>query len=439
MAKRRNSRIYWRGGRAWADFRDFADVGGRQEALVADGEPFATEDPDVAAKLVAERIEQLEGLRRQSGILGVKGGAQLAEYAGEHLIKKRQEGTSPGHLGMVEGHLRVAIDYFGAGRELSSISTGEIAEWVRTLRKTPNGRGGTLSAATAIKYLNALSDLFARAVSDEYASLNPVRSLYKKPTPERVEARYWDPEQVAALLEAARTQPADQVQGGRGGGGATFAGTYPWIYPLLATAALTGARKREVFGLEVDDVSFRYGRIFIRTNGWRDLKTRTSNRDVPLWPQLEEILRAYLLEREQAGGLGSLLFPSHRHKEEQMLDNVDKVLDRIGGRAGIERPRLHAFRHSYTAARLQTLEHGAPVHIWQVARELGHQSTKQIETRYGHLARVTERTEVVEFRVSGQRPLTKGTGGSSPRRDAQGEKSGSKKTAHRPTSRATPS
>ena len=346
MPKHRTTRLYWRGSRAWADFRDFADVGGGQEALKADGEPFATDDPDVAAKLAGDRIEELEGLRRQSAILGVRGGAKIAKYASDHLVKKQEEGTSPGHLGMVEGHLRVAVDYFGAGRELASISTGEVAEWVLALRRTPNGRGGTLSAATAIKYLNALSDLFARAVSDGYAILNPVRSLYKKPTPERVEARYWEPDEVAALLEAARTQPADQVRGGRGGGGATFAGSYPWIYPLVATAALTGARKREVLGLEVDDVSFRYGRIFIRPNRWRDLKTGGSERDVPLWPQLEEILRAYLLRREQSGGLGSLLFPSHRHKEERMLDNVDKVLDRIGGRAGIERPRLQAFRHS---------------------------------------------------------------------------------------------
>ena len=399
MTKRRHSRIYRRGGRAWADFRDFADVGGRQEALVADGEPFATQDPDVAAKLSAKRIEELEGLRRQSAILGVRGGAQLAEYASQHLVKKRQEGTSPRHLQMVEGQLKATIDYFGAGRELGSISTREVAEWVRALRKLPNGRDGTLSAATARKYLNALSDLFARAVSDGHAVQNPVRSLYKKPTPERVEARYWEPDQVAALLEAARTQPADLVRGGRGGGGATSADSYPWIYPLLATAALTGARKSEIFGLEVDDVSFRYSRIFIRPNRWRDLKTRGSERDVPLWPQLEAILRAYLLEREQSGGLGSLLFPSHRHEEQRMLDNVDRVLNRIGGRAGIERPRLHAFRHSYTAARLQTLEHGAPVHIWQVARELGHQSTQQIESRYGHLARVTDRTEEVEFRL----------------------------------------
>lgn len=165
----------------------------------------------------------------------------------------------------------------------------------------------------------------------------------------------------------------------------------------MSSSMDTGARKSEVFGLEVDDVSFKYDRIFIRPNEWRDLKTRGSERDVPLWPQLREILSEYLLERERSGGLGTLLFPSHRHEEERMLDNVDRLLDKVGKRAGIAKPRLHAFRHSYTAARIQTLEHGAPVHIWQVARELGHQSTQQIESRYGHLARVTERAETVGF------------------------------------------
>lgn len=82
-----------------------------------------------------------------------------------------------------------------------------------------------------------------------------------------------------------------------------------------------------------------------------------------------------------------------------MLDNVDRVLNRIGDRVGIPRPRLHAFRHSYTAARIQTLDRGAPVHIWQVARELGHQSSGMIESRYGHLARVEHRAEVVAFRL----------------------------------------
>ena len=399
MPKKRTSRLYRRGQRFWADFRDYADVGGDRERLVTHGESYATEDPDVAAKLVTERVQELKRLRERSGLLDETGGATLATYASEHLIRKRGEGTSPRHLVMVEDQLRIAIAHFGAERELSTITTREVAEWVRVLQRTPNGRGGTFSDATARKYLNALSDLFARAVSDELVPMNPARSLYKKPTPEKKRARYFEPAEVAALLEAARTLPVDAGRAGRGGGGRVAADAYPWIYPLLATAALTGARKSELFGLEVDDVSFKYRCVHVRPNHWRDLKTAGSERAVPLWPQLEEILRAYLLEREQTGGLGALLFPSHRHEEERMLDNVDRLLDRIGERAGVTHPRLQAFRHSYTAARIQTLERGAPVHIWQVARELGHQSSSMIEERYGHLARVTERSEVVEFQA----------------------------------------
>jgi len=237
-------------------------------------------------------------------------------------------------------------------------------------------------------------------VSDRIAERNPARDLYakSKPKPERHTARYWEPEEVAALLEAARTVRYQPVIGkGRGGVGRVPADAYPWLHPLIATAALTGMRKSELFGLEVDDISFRYGVIFVRPNSWRDLKTHSSDRRVPIWPQLEAILRQHIGEREQAGGIGSLLFPSHRHEGERMLGKVDRQLDRIGERAGISKPRLQAFRHSYTAARIQTLEHGAPVSLWQVARELGHQSTTMIEKRYGHLAKVTHRKEIVEF------------------------------------------
>ncbi|MGB1657811.1 MAG: hypothetical protein ACPHO4_10705 [Longimicrobiales bacterium] len=37
------------------------------------------------------------------------------------------------------------------------------------------------------------------------------------------------------------------------------------------------------------------------------------------------------------------------------------------------------------------------MHIWQIASELDHQSTAMIEKRYGHLAKVTDRKELVEF------------------------------------------
>ena len=176
------------------------------------------------------------------------------------------------------------------------------------------------------------------------------------------------------------------------------------MYPLLATVLLTGGRKSEVFGLEVDDVSLAHGKLYFRPNEWRRMKTRGSERSVPLWPQLEEILRAYLMDREASGGIeGSLLFTSSRGTEEAMLNDVRKALDRMAKRAGFKAGeiRLHGLRHTYTAARIQTCDRGRPVSLYTVSRELGHRSTDMIEDRYGHLHDRTEEgcTEVVEFRI----------------------------------------
>ena len=51
MADQSKSRIYWRNRKAYGDFRDFADVGGKREALKPVGMRVPTTDPDVAAKL----------------------------------------------------------------------------------------------------------------------------------------------------------------------------------------------------------------------------------------------------------------------------------------------------------------------------------------------------------------------------------------------------
>ena len=44
MPRKRRSRIYWRSGRAWGDFRDYADVGGGLEGLTAPGEAKMWQD-----------------------------------------------------------------------------------------------------------------------------------------------------------------------------------------------------------------------------------------------------------------------------------------------------------------------------------------------------------------------------------------------------------
>jgi len=66
------------------------------------------------------------------------------------------------------------------------------------------------------------------------------------------------------------------------------------------------------------------------------------------------------------------------------------------------------FRHTYCAARLQTLDQGAPVSPWTVGRELGHGGHSLVNRVYGHLGEVRHRSEQVEYRIEHfERILTK--------------------------------
>ena len=61
--------------------------------------------------------------------------------------------------------------------------------------------------------------------------------------------------------------------------------------------------------------------------------------------------------------------------------------------------RARMFRHTYCSARLQTLDHGAPVSPYTAAMELGHGGQSMVDRVYGHLGTVRRRSEVVEYRV----------------------------------------
>ena len=62
--KRTPAGMYHRPGRGWyADFRNYAEVGGGQEALIPEGARGATEDQAQAALLFGRRLEYLQARR----------------------------------------------------------------------------------------------------------------------------------------------------------------------------------------------------------------------------------------------------------------------------------------------------------------------------------------------------------------------------------------
>ena len=410
------SRIYTReqGGalRYYGDFRAFSDIGGTQEALVAPGEKMATTDPLVAERLAGDRLADLIRQRQNRALGAVQKQRAFAEFASYHLVQKAKSGrVTEGWLSETQRKLEAARDFFGADRDLASIQASDVERFAHALASQPGGRGGkTLSGGTVRHYLNALSNLYRRAQSDGAVppGFNPVAALIEKPTAQRQEARWLEVHEAALLLESARTYrpKRDDI-------------ALPHLYPLLATFLLTGGRQSEVLGLEVDDVSFDRKTVTFRPNRWRRLKTQSSHRTVPLWPQLEEILRAYVFGGSRP--LGALLFPSPRAAGEAMLTDIRTALEgprlaesgkgkrpgvrsvasgvavRAGWKPGEIRTKM--FRHTYCATRLQTLDRGYPVSEFTVAREMGHGGTELVRRVYGHLGSFRHRSEFVEYRV----------------------------------------
>jgi integrase len=263
--KRRRSGVYWRlrGGakRAYGDFRDYADVGGHQEALIAPGERLATTDPDVADLLATSRLRDLDALRRGRALHGRAHRTPLAAYAAEHLEKKARGGkVTRDWIAMAELFLRRAVEFFGAERDLESIKVTDVQAWVTHLSTQPTARGRPPSPATVRHALNALSNLFRRAQSEGLPpGFSPVSAMMEKPAGVRREARWLEVPDAALLLESARTLPSSTRRDALPG---------PFVHALLATFLLTGARSGEVLGLEVSDVSFDRRTVTIRPNAW---------------------------------------------------------------------------------------------------------------------------------------------------------------------------
>ena len=421
MPRRRESRIYWRnqGGerRAYADFRDFHDVGGRREALVAPGDNAATTDHRQAESLMASRLEELKSLRQGKHVERHEPMA-LAELVRLHLITTKDEGeVTDDWIEATEKFLRRAVEFFGGDRQVTSIRPKDVKDFRRHLKKVVTNRGTPLSEGSIRHHLNVLSRLFRRGRELEVVPLgfNPVAELLEKPKKGDYEAACLEVHDAALFLEAARSLPPPVNN--------PHALSTTYAHALVATYLLTGGRHDEVLGLELDDVSFDRHRITFRPNRWRRLKNKQSRRSVTLWPQLEAVLREYVFGSRVLLP-GTLLFPSFETGQEAMITDVRKLLDRIAVRAGFVTPlidpktgrqqrkasgeamwegttiRTKIFRHTYCSARLQTLDGGEPVSTYTVRCEMGHGSDDMVNKVYGHLGDVRHRSEVVEYRVT---------------------------------------
>ena len=343
-------------------YGDLRDIGGGQVALRAPGSSRATTDKAVAIRLLAEKTLEF-------GVVPEVTTAALGDFQNRFLADNPGDVTER-WLKETRLRLRRAVEFFGTDRDLTSIRPKDVRGWLSQYLH--------LSASNQRHHLHALSGLYRYAQELDVVPVgyNPVRGLYRKPSAVKKQRRteeFFEIDEAAHFLGAAQRLAQ-----------------YPEV---IATYLLTGGRRSEVLGLLVRDIDLENNLVRMRPNAYRGLKRAWSERVVPLWPQLREIIEPLCLDRAAADG-EALLFPG---RAGHMITDLRKPLAAIADEAGVAVPRLTKFRHTYATARLQTTDNGKQISLWTVAKELGHKTVARVEDIYGHPNHYRPRGEVVEY------------------------------------------
>jgi len=201
------------------------------------------------------------------------------------------------------------------------------------LRRQVTPQGKNYSEQSVRHHLYALSALYRKAQRKNWVArgVNPVSLLerHERPKIGRSQTDFLEVPEAARLLWAAATYPAKPQEP-----------EMRLAYPLIGTFLVTGGRQKEVAGLAVTDIRFDAETVTFRPHSWHKggrLKTEGAERTIQLWPQLYEILAAYL-ESYRCRLPGDVLFPSPHVKGDRPLTNLRDLLDRVAVRAGFLAP-----------------------------------------------------------------------------------------------------
>jgi integrase len=219
------------------------------------------------------------------------------------------------------------------GMRLGEIEPRHLSDLIRSMRKGGFAESSIHNALMPLRGLYRLARSRGLAGRLPFDGLDP--SEVPRPAPGG-SGRVLDENELAALVRHAI--------GGYG--------------PAVTLLAYTGLRVSEVLGLRWADVDFVEGELRVRSQllpARKDrrarlvpLKTKASERDVPMFPAVENVL-AELLERELAAGRGQeadLVFATRSGKPLSSR-NVARAVEEAAASAGLERATPHDLRRSF--------------------------------------------------------------------------------------------
>lgn len=161
-------------------------------------------------------------------------------------------------------------------------------------------------------------------------------------------------------------------------------GTLPWVYPMMAFAAYTGARRSEMLRSLATDVDLAGGTAILREK--KRVKGRRSNRTAPITPKLAEALREWLAVRPESPFLfcqSQRVTRSKTKREGPTAVTKDEAHDHFKRTVADSKWQVlrgyHVLRHSFISA---LASQGVDQRV--IDEVVGHQSEEQ-RKRYRHL------------------------------------------------------
>jgi integrase len=194
---------------------------------------------------------------------------------------------------------------------------------------------------------------------------------------------FLDEAQVGELLEHVRTTAR-----------------HPFVHPMFAIAAFTGARRSEICRSLIDDVQLDERLVLLRERKRRKDMAGTT-REVPLHPKLKEIFKAWF--SVHPGGQYTITLPLAvpRRKAKTAFDEMSRdeahhhFKQALAGGKWAVLPGFHVLRHSFGAICTRA---GIPMNV--IAKWMGH-STEEMMKLYQHLFPQDERQWMEKLPLGG--------------------------------------
>jgi integrase len=322
-------------------------------------------------KADAERfLALIESEKLRGDFVDPHGGRRLFGDVVEDWLENHVQ-LRPTTLEQRESRLRVHVLPYFADRPIGAITRNEVQAWV-------NHRSLVMSPASVLVCYSYLAGVFKAALQDQLLARTPCRGI-KLP---RIDHPLVRPIPTAAVLRL-----ADEIA--------------PRYRRLVLTAAGTGMRQGECFGLTIDRVDQRRGLIVVDrqlVQLSRQLpfiaapKTPAAYRTIPL----PRVVATAIREQVEEYGTGTATDTNGRTIEGIVFTRAAETPIRRSGfnhywrtavkRAGLSTgTRFHELRHYYASV---LIEAGESVKVIQA--RLGHKSATETLDTYGHLWPDTE-------------------------------------------------